>query len=279
VTVPAFATLRPFALPMPDRPLWAGGDEGAETRAYFRLALGPCGDVLQPLGGVGERAFYRWVLGHHIAFGVWRMLIDLFGRMVREGPTERFVVEAAAWYDRYSAAQLYAGSCGPQVYALAVRPRMVRFNPAFSGVWARDYECVTAFLTELNLPACGVLRQALKRHRLVHMGLAGALVPDGKSLLKQAGRKASGPVTDSERDQFDAFFMVERRGVYAGSFRAEMMQRLAAAHCDLVAHPNEFAGCHGIEDLLPTDVPTCLRGIAIDLSQLESRCALTNVSV
>ena len=29
--------------------------------------------------GLGEHAFHRWVLGHHIAFGVRRMLIDFVG--------------------------------------------------------------------------------------------------------------------------------------------------------------------------------------------------------
>lgn len=282
MTVSALATLRPFALPMPDQSLLAGAGENEEIATHLRLVLRPHPDVLQSPHGIGERAYHRWVLGHHIAFGVWRMLIDLFGLMLREGATERFTKQAAAWYDRYSAAQLYAGSCGPQIYAAALRPRMVAFNPAFSGVWARDYERVTALMTELNPPTDGVLRQAVKRHRLVHMGLAGLLVPDGKSLLKRAGRTASGPTTDSERDQFDAFFMIERRPVHAAQFRAQMLQRLAAARCDLVTHPIEFTGCHGLEDLLPADVPTCLRDIAIDLidlPQVESRCALTNASV
>jgi L-tyrosine peroxygenase len=282
VTVSPFATLRPFPLPMPDQALQPGGREDEETATHFRLVLRPRGDVLQPPRGIGEHAFHRWILGHHIAFGVWRMLIGLFGHMLREGPTQQSMVEAAAWYDRYSAAQLYAGSCGPQIYAVAVRPRMVAFNPAFSGVWARDYERVIALLTELNPPAYGVLRQALKRHRLVHMGLAGLLVPDGKSLLKQAGRKVSGPTTDSERDQFDAFFMIERRPVYAGPFRAHMLERLAVARCDLATHPIEFTDCAGIENLLPADVSRCLRDIAvdlIDLPRLESQCVLTNASV
>jgi hypothetical protein len=198
VTVSALATLRPFPLPIPGRPPLAGGCEDEERIAHIRLALRSRGDVLQPPKSIGEHAFYRWVLGHHVAFGVWRMLNDLFGSMLREGLTEHSMVEAAAWYDSYSWAQLYAGSCGPQIYAAAIRPRMVALNPAFSGVFARDYERVIALLTEVNPPAFGVLRQALKRHRLVHMSLAGLLLPDGKSLLKQAGRKASGPTTDSE---------------------------------------------------------------------------------
>ena len=278
MSVSALATLRPFPLPMPDQPLQAGGHEDEETTTHLRLVLRPRADVLQPPQDIGEHGFHRWVLGHHIAFGVWRMLIDHFGSMLREGQTEHSMVDAAAWYDRYSAAQLYAGSCGPQLYAAAIRPRMVAFNPAFSGVWARDYERVIGLLTELNPPAYGVLRHALKRHRLVHMGLAGLLVPDGKSLLKRAGRKASGQTTDSERDQFDAFFMIERRPVHACQFRAQMLHRLAAARCDLLRHPIEFTGCPGIEDLLHADVPTCLREIAIDLLRLEPQCGLTNAS-
>jgi hypothetical protein len=267
---------------MPDQSLQLGAHEDEQAPAHLRLALRPREDLLQPPACIGERAFYRWVLGHHIAFGVWRILIELFGSMLREGATEPFMAQAATWYDRYSAAQLYAGSCGPLIYATAVRPRMVAFNPAFSGVWARDYERVITLLTELSPPADGVLRQAVRRHRLVHMGLAGLLVPDGKSLLKQAGRKPSGPTTDVERNEFDTFFIIKRCQVHTGQFRAHMLEKLAAARCDLASHPIACTGLGGIEDLLAADVPTYLRDIAIDLMlsqpRLEAQCTSINTS-
>jgi hypothetical protein len=268
--------LRPLPLPMPDQPLLPGRQE--EMATHLSLALRPRRDVLQPPQGVDEHAFHRWILGHHIAFGVWRMLIDLFGNILKEGPTEDSLIQAGAWYDRYSATQLYAGSCTPWIYAAAIRPRMAACNPAFSGMWARDYERLLMLLGALDIPADGVLGQALKRHRLIHMRLAGFLVPARKSLLKQAGRTSNDPITDSERDQFDGFFMIERRPVHVGKFQAHMMRRIAAARCDLLAYPINSTELRAIEDLLPADVPTYLRDIAIDLLQLEPKCSLINAS-
>jgi hypothetical protein len=199
VPVSAFATLRPFPLPMPDQSLQLGGHEDEKAPTRFQLALRPREDVLQPPRCRGERPFHRWVLGHRIAFGVWRMLIDLLGSMLREGATE-----------------------------------------------------------------------------------PGLLVPNGKSLLKQAGRKPSGPTTDSERDQFDTFFIIERCRVHTGQFRAHMLEKLASARCDLASHPITCTGFHGIENLLSADVPTYLRDIAIDLialPRLETHCTSINTSV
>lgn len=272
----AHEKLRPLPLPMPDQPLLPGRQ--GQMATYISLALRPRRDVLQPPQGVDKHAFHRWILGHHIAFGVWRMLIDLFGHMLNEGPSEDFLIQAGAWYDRYSATQLYAGSCTPPTYAAAIRPRMAACNPAFSGMWARDYERLRTLLGALDIPADGVLGQALKRHRQIHMRLAGFLVPAGKSLLKRAGRTSNDPITDAERDQFDGFFMIERGPVHVGKFQAHMMRRIAAARCDLLAYPINSTELRVVQDLLPADVPTCLRDIAIDLLQLEPQCTLINAS-
>lgn len=272
----AHGQLRPLPLPMPDQPLLPGGQE--ETSTHVSLALRPRRDVLQPPQDVDERAFHRWILGHQIAFGVWRMLIDLFENMLNKRPSEEFLIQASAWYDRYSATQLYAGSCTPSSYTTAIRPRMVACNPAFSGMWARDYERVLALMGALDISADGVLRQVLKRHRLIHMRLAGFLVPAGKSLLKQAGRTSNDPITDSERDQFDGFFMIERGPVRVGEFQAHMLRRIAAARCDLLAYPINSPELCAVQDLLPADVSTCLCDIAIDLLRLEPQCTSINAS-
>lgn len=270
--------LRPLPLPMPDQPLLPGGQEDMVTHVSLALRPRPHRDVRQPPQDMDERAVRRWILGHQIAFGVWRMLIDLFGNMLNKGPSEDFLIQASAWYDRYSATQLYAGSCTPSTYATAIRPHMAACNPAFSGMWARDYERVLTLLGALDIPADGVLRQALKRHRLIHMRLAGFLVPAGKSLLNQAGRTSNDPITDSERDQFDGFFMIERRPVRVAEFQAHMLRLIAAARCDLLAYPINSPELCAVQDLLPADVSTCLRDIAIDILQLEPQCTSINAS-
>jgi hypothetical protein len=266
MTPPVRATLRPLPLPAPDDHLRDGG--GRDVAADLALVARPRTDVLIPPGGADEHAFYRWVLGHHIAFAVWRMLGDLLDRMLRDGATEQDEAEAAAWYDRYSALQVYAGSCTPEVYATVIRQRMIDSDPAFSGVWARDYERVLGLLTRLDLPADGVLKQALKRHRLVHMTLAKFLVPAGESLLKQAGRRPGEGATDAERDLLDTFFLVRRGPVTAGEFHAEVVRRLAAAQCDLAADPLRSDELTGVLALLPADLPTTLRDIASILPAL-----------
>ncbi|MEU7632376.1 hypothetical protein AB0C34_20660 [Nocardia sp. NPDC049220] len=268
--------LRPLPLPMPELPLLPGGRE--EMSPYASLALRPRREVLQPPRDVDERAFYRWILGHHIAFGVWRMLIDLFEKVIDKGLSADYLVQASAWYDRYSATQVYAGSCSPSTYATVIRPRMVACNPAFSGMWARDHERVLTLLGALDIPAGCVLEEALKRHRLIHMDLAKFLVPAGKSLLKQAGRFSHDPITDSERDQFDGFFMIARGPVPVGEFQAQMLRRIAAARCDLLTYPINSTELSVVQNLLPADVPTCLRDIAIDLIKLEPPCTSINAS-
>ncbi|MFI9415131.1 hypothetical protein [Nocardia gamkensis] len=196
------------------------------------------------------------------------MLIDILQRVRREGPTDISSVQVATWYDRYSAAQLFAGSCTPQTYATAVRPRMAACNPSFSGLWAREYEKVVNLLPVLNTPNNGVLQQVLTRNRLVHISLARLLVPGGGSLLKTSGRRKSDPVTDSERDQFDAFFMIERRPTCVGEFQYHMLRRLAAAQCDLTTHPIRSDAFCKIQELLPGDLTDYLRESAIELAEL-----------
>lgn len=264
-----YGNLRPLPLPMPDEPLLPGPPE--EMATIVSLALHPRRELLKPPSDTNEHAFYRWILGHHISSGIWRLLINLFERMLDEGASEDLLNRAGEWYDRYSATQIYTGSCTPSTYTAAIRSRMIANNSAFSGKWARDHERALSLLKALNTPGDGVLAQALKRHRTIHMRLAKILVPDGgKSLLEQSGRNAKDPVTDWERDQFDGFFMIERGPVHTAQFQADMLRNTAAARCDLLAHPIESTELRILQDLLPADVSTLLRDIAIDVLELET---------
>jgi len=267
----AYCTLSTLPMPMPQERL--GPDDGpyADAAALGALALAPRTDILAPPPDPGERAFHRWVLGHHAAFGVWRLLGDLLEDMLRRGPSGADMVQAARWYDRYSALLLYAGSCSPQMYATAIRPRMAAAHPAFSGVWARDYERVLQLIDQLDPPADRVLKAAMKRNRSVHMAIAGILVPNDKSLLKQAGRRAGHGATDAERDIFDNFFLVRRGPVRTGVFGVHLLYRLAAIRCDLAADPAVAAAHPEVSAMLPADLPTMMRDIAIALTDLITR--------
>ncbi|USX55491.1 hypothetical protein [Lentzea sp. HUAS12] len=240
-------------LPMPGEPL-------AEPDPV--LGAGP--KVSAPVARVeaddSDRAFYRWMIGHHVTFGVWRMLADVLADAGRTGGlSEAGTARAAWWYDCYSALLLYAGSCTPEVYARSIRPRMAAMHPAFSGLWARDHEWVAGLLGTLSLPRDGVLKRALKRNRLVHMTVAQMLVPEGASLFKGHGGRAANGVTDAERDLFDEFFLVHRGVVTRAGFTAAMLTRLSAIRDDLAADPIDARA--EVFALLPTD----LRGMVDEL--------------
>ncbi|GHF81304.1 hypothetical protein FHX82_003190 [Amycolatopsis bartoniae] len=262
--IPVRARLEVLPMPMPAQRLTAG--DGEDVRGYLALAVAPRPEVFASPDDPAERAFYRWVLGHHLAFGTWRLLGDLLEDLLRDGVTDAGMAEAALWYDRYSALQLYAGSCTADTYAQVIRARMMARNPAFSGVWARDYERVLALLGRYDLPADGVLKQALKRHRLIHMTLAKILVPQGESLLKQAGRRPGEGATDDERDTLDEFFLVHRRPTSDAEFRAHLLRRVAALQCDLAARPLDLPTHTGVADLLPAGLSSMMRDLATTLA-------------
>ncbi|SER51391.1 hypothetical protein [Lentzea albida] len=239
-----------LCLPMPGEPL-AEPDPVFGTGPVAPKASAP---VARVAADDSDRAFYRWMIGHHLTFGVWRMLADVLADAGRTGGlSEAGTARAAWWYDCYSALLLYAGSCTPEVYARSIRPRMAATHPAFSGLWARDHEWVAGLLSTLSLPRDGVLKRALKRNRLVHMTVAQMLVPGGASLFKGHGGRAANGVTDAERDLFDEFFLVHREAVTQAGFTAAMLTRLGAVRDDLAADPIDARA--DVFALLPTDLP------------------------
>ncbi|MFD9698040.1 L-tyrosine 3-hydroxylase [Lentzea sp. NPDC059081] len=218
--------------------------------------------ALPPPSDPETRALYRWVLGHHGAVGVWRLLGDTLSGLVRDPAASHLHDTAAGWFDCYSALLLYAGSCTPQRYETAIRRRMVAEHPAFSGIWARDYEWVAGLLARVHADQGSVLKEAVLRNRQVHMAIGKRLVPGGTSLLKKAGRRASQGATDGERDLFDRFFALERASVSRARFRAHVVMRVAAVEEDLARHPlDEDDPLHR---LLPASVSTLVRVMAAE---------------
>ncbi|WP_327417488.1 hypothetical protein [Streptomyces sp. NBC_01233] len=176
-------------------------------------------------------AWYRWLLGHHVSFGVWRLIC----RSLSEAAGDADLT--AELFDAYSALLLYSGSCTPQVYADAIRPRMMSCHPAFSGTWSRDYELVRLLLGHpLQGEPRSRLNGAVKFNRLVHVLVAKRLVPGGSSLLRDSGR-GSGLTTDAERDLFDAFFSTRRVTTCACEFVDQLLDRIDLILADLTAHP------------------------------------------
>ncbi|QKV74044.1 L-tyrosine 3-hydroxylase [Amycolatopsis sp. Hca4] len=200
----------------------------------FTPCAGDTGDAGEPAGpppadGEAELAWYRWLLGHHGAFCAWRLLSAALGR--------GDLGEAADLHDTYSALLLYSGSCTPEVYCSVIRPRMAARHPAMSGTWARDHRHAAALLAAARPAPGSALKVAVKFNRLVHMTVAARLVPDGGSLLRDAGRDVHCAPTEGEQALLDDFFLVDRAPVCAHVFTAALRERVAALLADLAARP------------------------------------------
>ncbi|MGM1063884.1 L-tyrosine 3-hydroxylase [Saccharothrix sp. Mg75] len=191
-------------------------------------------DALSDADSLG---WYRWVLGHHVAVCVWRLLGDRLSDALRPDAPEEAGDAVAGLYDAYSALLLYSGSCSPETYATVIRARMKARHPAFSGTWARDYEHVSDLLGRFKPVAGDRVKRALRTNRLVHMTVAKRLVPRGKSLLRESGMDPT-RVTDADRDRFDDFFGIARAGVCRAEFDDQLADRVALVVEDLAARPD-----------------------------------------
>lgn len=235
------AELPLLRLPMPDRPFRPDNRcSSCRLRRIPAQARGPAPVSWRPGHDEGSLAWFRWLLGHHLAAGVWRLQGELLAT-ARDPQTPRCeAIEAmhavAAMYHTYSAVLLYSGSCTPEAYATAIRARMIERHPAFSGTWARDHEHVSALLGELGPLTDGTVRRSLRINRRVHISVARRLVPAGKSLLRESGGDPHG-VTDADRDHFDEFFRIGRADVCHHSFATQLTQRIRLARDDIADSP------------------------------------------
>ncbi|MFD9705470.1 L-tyrosine 3-hydroxylase [Lentzea sp. NPDC059081] len=195
-------------------------------------------DITVPDDAAG-RAVHRWFLGHQGAFLVWRFLLVSLDRLMRD-PDSQLVRRAALGYDAYSVMLAYSGSCSREVYEAVIRPMMAKFDPAFSGRWARDYEPLPGLLrrvrTALGPAAAEPLSSASKANLLAHMEVMRKLVPDGQSLLRESG-KTRVSTTDAERARFDEFFLVSRENVCSSRYAAHRTAVMSAIDRDLAKHP------------------------------------------
>jgi hypothetical protein len=129
--------------------------------------------AVPPVADESAQALYRWLLGHHGAFCLWRLTSEFMSAM--ENGWHGAAGTVAALVDAYSALLLYAGRCSPHVYGTVIRPAMIAMNPAFSGTWAWDYEHISARLRRLERSGDSAgLQQAL---RFVLPGGSGNGVP------------------------------------------------------------------------------------------------------
>ncbi|MEU6380378.1 hypothetical protein [Streptomyces sp. NPDC046909] len=278
-----YAVLEPLLLPEPGRPPEvcrrapecrrpAEGD----LRLLRQAAMGIPPGLLRAPDRPGDRARYRWILGHHAAIALWQRLRATLEAAARAPePAEDLIGAAARLYDVYSVLFLYAGSCTAERYAATVRAEMTDRHPAFSGEWARDYEAIPGLVRrvlerhprELTAP----LAEAARLNHRVHMAVAEKLVPGGVSLLQEHGRRPGEGPTEEERDLYDAYFVVRRRPVCEPAYDAQLVRRLTQVLCDLAAHGlSEDRRMRVVRVVADRAVPL-LRGLAEDVAAGE-RC-------
>jgi L-tyrosine peroxygenase len=228
------------------------------------IGAGVSADLLLPPVRAEELAWYRWIIGHQATFLGWR---SLRAALARAEPAD---AEIAGLLELYSVLLLYSGSCSPEVYATLIRPRMMDCHPAFSGEWAPDYRGIPAALRRAagRRPA---VRSAMRLNQRVHAAVAERLVPQGGSLLQQAGRPSGTAPSPAESALYDQFFLTRRAAVCEHVIRQQFLNRLLMIVSDL-----DSAGLYHQDQPPPKPAPSpaqptlaatlkTLEGQAIDL--------------
>jgi hypothetical protein len=208
--------------------------------AILHAMPGPRPTLLLPPNNEDYRIRYRWIIGHHAAFGLWQLLAQKLKEIEQAAtPSCEAVHTAAQMYEVYSVLFLYTGSCSPSRYAATVRADMARCDPGFTALWARDYEAIPHLLLTIKQThpqaLIAPLLQASKLNHRIHMATAHRLVPNGPSLYQSARYNTRHP-TNSQRDLFDAYFLVERTLTCQRTRTAQLHRRIAQIICDITAY-------------------------------------------
>lgn len=221
-----------------------------------------------------ERLYwFRWIVGHHISFIIWRLLAaDL--RRAYAGPVERSVAIAITQYVRgYCAMLLYTSSCTPAIYNSAIRPSMYRLHRTFSGTWAPDYRPVRSLFRGRRLPSLAEpererLVREVKLSHTIHLGVAAKLVPDGRSLLQRSVADRSVAPHHAWGAMFDCCFLTLRAPVSAQEIAAQLLRRQQAVSFDLATnglYPTAAGQAHLPKTLTTSAVAECEHSLLDDL--------------
>lgn len=276
--------LEPLTLPQPDRTAGppAVGLSPAEVAEGCRGLLAAVGrgcPTTVPVGPDGlERLFwFRWIVGHHVSFVLWRLVAEELRRLEAGAGDRAAAVAAVTEYVRgYCGMLLYTSSCTREIYHRTIRPSMYRLHRTFSGTWAPDYRPVRSLFRGRRLPAgvdpAGGLAGQVRLSQKIHLGVAAKLVTGGRSLLQRAVAERSlgqphlwGPV-------FDCYFLTVRAPVTGPEVVAQLLRRQQAVLIDLASNGLYPAAAGG-----GREVPSELREPAVadcqqDLAGALLRC-------
>jgi hypothetical protein len=240
--------LEPLTLPHPGTPAASAGafsPAEVEDACLAFLAQARAGvDAVPPTADDQvERLFwFRWIVGHHVSFIIWRLIADALARLAAgDGDRER-LSEAVPQYVRcYGGMLLYTGSCDRVTYRDVIRPSMYRQHSMFSGTWAPDYAPVRSLFRGRNQPpVTGVhARQLAGEVRLVgdlHNGVAAKLVAGGRSLLQDSVVRRNTVQPRNWGAVFDCYFLTLRAPVSHTEIVVQLLRRQKAVLLDLVTN-------------------------------------------
>lgn len=226
-----------------------------------------------------ERLFwFRWIVGHHISFIIWRLLADAVAKLSTLNGDLAGAARSVTRYVRgYSAMLLYTGSCTQQIYNATIRPSMYRLHDTFSGTWSADYPAVRSIFRGRRMPPTAPdevesLRHEIHLSRQIHLGVASKLVTNGRSLLQDL---VDHPALQQPRiwtAVFDCYFLTVRAPASDHELAAQMLRRFKAVVADLATNglrPPSAAYPEPIPDeLLSPDVMACEREIVDILAEV-----------
>lgn len=198
---------------------------------------------------VPYRFWYRWITGHQAMFILWYILSTDMKEAATKGAYfladrldayARILEGCAALFD-------YTGSCPADFYNEQIRTYMALYHKGFSGQWSSDYTLLPKLIRKImttefpdNLQEKkGRFKTAYLLHQKVHYGVADKLVPNGKSLLKNA-KQQGGTVSKTKPEHFmmyDFFFLVHRTPVSKKRIFTSLEKRVKSILSDVRAHP------------------------------------------
>lgn len=189
-----------------------------------------------------ERLFwFRWIVGHHISFVLWR-LIDEELRRLEAGIGDQAAGTAAVTEHvrGYCGMLLYTSSCTREIYQQVIRPSMHRLHRTFSGTWAPDYRPVRALFRGRRLPPgadrADRLADQVRLSQRIHLGVAAKLVTGGRSLLQQAAAEQTVGRPHLWGRVFDCYFLTVRAPVTGPVIVAQLLRRQQAVLIDLATN-------------------------------------------
>jgi hypothetical protein len=237
--------LEPLTMPYPGAGYQPGSrliaGEFAETSRRIQTIheYGLATGEVQPCLEQDSLFWFRWITGHQVSFILWRMAANLLEDVALHRRSADSAVPALIHYVHgYSAMLLYTGSCPRADYHRVIRPSMQLRHPGFSGAWAPDYLPVRQLLRgrlgplEAS-PLSAELGEAVELNQLVHEHVAAKLVPDGISLLRQAGHTARRQDGRLLSLLYDNYFLTWRGPVSQPDVIAQLFRRLVAIMQDV----------------------------------------------